>query len=109
MNEINEKEENNEMTNKKEIESIFQLLYQEKIEELSSYILNEQNEIWNIKREDDITILHSSCVLDKSYIIQTIIEKIKTRLHINLEDSLSLEDKNKNMEIFKNFIKLNRF
>ena len=87
-----------------EVEELFQLIYQEKIEELISFILNEKNEIWNIKRGDDITILHSACVLDKTYIIETIIDQTKKRLKLNSKDSLSNEEKIKNENIFKNFI-----
>ena len=49
-------------------------------------------------------MLHSACVLDKSYIIEIIIVEIKKRLHINEEDSLSNEEKSKNEQIFKDFI-----
>ena len=87
-----------------EIDKIFDLIYQEKIEDLISFISNEKNEIWNIKKEDNITLLHSACVLDKTYIIETIIVEIKKRLHINEEDSLSYEEKSKNEQIFKDFI-----
>ena len=87
-----------------EVEDIFKLIYQEKIDDLISFISDEKNEIWNIKRGDDITLLHSACVLDKSYIIEAIIKETKNRLHLNNKDSLSNEEKEKNKEIFKNFI-----
>ena len=87
-----------------EVEEIFKLIYQEKIDDLISFISDEKNEIWNIKRGDDITLLHSACVLDKSYIIEAIIKETKNRLHLNNKDSLSNEEKEKNKEIFKNFI-----
>ena len=103
MKEIND-EKNNEKNNILEVESIFQLIYQENIEELTSYILNNKIEIWNIKNEDNLTILHSSCILDKLYIIKNIIEQIKKRLGINSEDSLLSEEKDKNIKIFQNFI-----
>ena len=87
-----------------EIEELFQLIYQEKLEELISYISNEKNEVWNIKRGDDLTLLHSACVLDKSYIIEKIIEQTKKRLKLNSENSLSDEEKLENEKIFYNFI-----
>ena len=87
-----------------EIENIFQMIYQEKIKELSSYILNEKNEIWNIKRGDNITMLHSACVFDNYKIVKTIIEQTKKRLNLTPESSLSNEEKLENEKIFKNFI-----
>jgi ankyrin repeat protein len=87
-----------------EIEKIFQLIYQEKLKELSSYILNEQNEIWNIKRGDNVTILHSACVFDNYKIVKIIVELTKKRLKLTPESSISNEEKEKNEKIFKNFI-----
>ena len=87
-----------------EIENIFQMIYQEKIKELSSYILDEKNEIWNIKRGDNITMLHSACVFDNFKIVKTIIEQTKKRLNLTPESSLSNEEKLENEKIFKNFI-----
>ena len=88
----------------KEIDEIFQLVYQDKMEDLISFIINEKNEIWNIKRGDNITILHSACVLDKPHIIETIIKQLKVRLNLISENSLTNEEKAKNEEIFKNYI-----
>lgn len=87
-----------------EIEKIFQLVYQEKIQELSAFILDKNNEIWNVKRGDNITILHSACVFDNLKIVKTIIEQTKKRLNLTNESSLSNEEKSKNEKIFKNFI-----
>ena len=87
-----------------EIENIFQLIYQEKIKELSAYILNENNEIWNIKRGDNITILHSACVFDNYKIVRTIVNQTKKRLNLTQESSLSDEERIKNEKIFKDFI-----
>ena len=87
-----------------EIEKIFQLIYQEKIKELSSYILNEQNEIWNIKRGDNVTILHSACVFDNYKIVKIIVELTKKRLKLTPESTLSKEEKEIHEQIFKNFI-----
>ena len=62
-----------------EIENIFQMIYQEKIEELSLFILNEKNKVWDIKRGDDLTLLHSACIFDKTNIVETIVNDTKKR------------------------------
>ena len=87
-----------------EVDDIFKLIYKEKLDDLVSYISNEQNEIWNIKRGDDITLLHSACVFDKSEIIEIIIKETKNRLKLNNENTLTNEEREKNKEIFNNFI-----
>lgn len=87
-----------------ETKEIFQLIYDEKIEELINYISSDKNEVWDIKRGDNITLLHSVCVLDKTHIIEVIIKQTKIRLNINFNNSLSNEEKEKNKEIFINFI-----
>ena len=87
-----------------EIEKIFKFIYDEKINELSSFILSEKNEIWNIKRGDNITLLHSACVIDKFKIVQIIIEQTKKRLKLTNDSSLSGEEKTNNEKIFKDFI-----
>ena len=87
-----------------EIEKIFQMIYQEKLKDLSSYILNEKNEIWNVKRGDDITMLHSACVFDNYKIVRIIVELTKKRLKLSQEFSLSNEEKERNEKIFKYFI-----
>ena len=88
----------------KEIDDIFQLIYEEKKEELIEFILDDNNEIWKIKRGDNITLLHSACVLDKTDIIEIIINETKKRLHLNLMGSLSSEEQSKNEKIFKDLI-----
>ena len=106
MKENNQEQQKLERTSSctSEIENIFQLIYKEKIEELSSYILDDKNEIWNVKRGNEITILHSACIFDKMNVVETIINNLKKRLHISPEDSLPSEEKSKNENIFKNFI-----
>ena len=80
-----------------EIDSVFQLVLHEKYKELFNYILDEKNEIWNIKKGDDINILHSACVLDNFKMVKLIIETTKKRL--------KLEQKNEaNQKIFNDFI-----
>ena len=87
-----------------EVEKVFTLVSQENIEELTKYILNEQNQIWNLKRGEDLTILHNACAIDKTNVVETIIEQTKKRLKLSPEFSLSKEEKSQNLEIFKNFI-----
>ena len=72
-----------------EIENLFNLVSQEKIEELTNYILSEDNQVWNMKKGEGITILHNACVLENEKIVQTIIEQTKKRLQLISDDSLS--------------------
>ena len=87
-----------------EIENIFNLLSQEKIDELTNYILNENNQVWNLKRGEGITLLHNACIVDKFNVVETILEQTKKRLHLTSDDNLSQEEKSKNEQIFKDFI-----
>ena len=87
-----------------QIEKVFNLLSEENIEELASYILSEDNEIWNLKRGEDLTILHNACAIDNTKIIELIINETKKRLKLTKKFSLSQEEKNRNEEILKNFI-----
>ena len=41
-----------------EIDKVFKLVMHEKYKDLYNYILDKKNEIWNIKKGDDINILH---------------------------------------------------
>ena len=87
-----------------EVENIFKLISEEKIEELTEYILNEKNEIWKVKRVDDLTVLHNACAIDKTRMAETIIEQTKKRLKLNSESILSPEERENNETIFKDFI-----
>ena len=87
-----------------EIDSVFQLAIYEKYKELSDYILDKKNEIWKIKKGDDITLLHSACVSDNFKLVKLIIESTKKRLNLISENSLSQEEKINNENIFKDFI-----
>ena len=80
-----------------EIDKVFQLLIHDKQKELYDYILNPLNEIWNIKKGDDITVLHSACVMDNFKLVKLIIESTKKRLDL-------IQDKNTKEKIFKDFI-----
>ncbi len=87
-----------------EIEKIFNMVSEEKTEELKDYILNEENEIWNVKRGEDLTILHNVCAIDKTKMAEIIILQTKKRLHLTKDSTLLEEEKSENIEIFKNFI-----
>ena len=87
-----------------EIENVFTLVLEEKIEELTNFILSGENEIWNIKRGEDLTVLHNACALDKTNVIETIINQTKKRLKLNADSSLSEDEKRANEKIFKGFI-----
>ena len=90
---------------KPEVESAFNLISQENIEELKEFILDEGNEIWNLKRLEDLTILHNACAMDKQKLVEIIIEYTKKRLKIDKNNNtLSNEEKKNNEEIFKDFI-----
>ena len=88
------------------VENVFSYISQEQIEELTAYILDENNQIWNLKRGEDLTVLHNACAIEKLKVVETIIEQTKKRLKIDKDnkDSLSEEEKTQNEEIFKNFI-----
>jgi len=87
-----------------EIENVFSLISEEKIDELKDYILNENNKVWDIKKIEGITLLHNACILDKTNVIETIIKQTKIRLHLTNDSSLSEEEKAENEKIFKDFI-----
>ena len=88
------------------VEKVFKYVSEENIGELTAYILNEENHIWEIKRGEDLTVLHNACAIDKTKVIETIIEQTKIRLKLNKDnqDKLSEKEKSQNKEIFKNFI-----
>ena len=88
---------------KPEVESAFNLISQENIEELKEFILDEGNEIWNLKRLEDLTILHNACAMDKQKLVEIIIEYTKKRLKIDKNNNtLSNEEK----KIMKKFLKI---
>ena len=89
---------------KPEVQNLFDLLMQDKLEELSSQILDEKIEVWNMKKGDNVTILHTACVFEKFNLVKLIIDNLKKRLHLLPESSLSSEEKSKNEKIFNEFI-----
>ena len=89
---------------KPEVQNLFDLLMQDKAQELSSQILDEKIEVWNMKKGDNVTILHTACVFEKPNLVILIIDNLKKRLHLTPESSLSPEEKSKNEKIFNDFI-----
>ena len=87
-----------------EIDKVFKLVMHEKYKDLYNYILDKKNEIWNIKKGDDINILHSACVLDNFKFVKLIIEATKKRLELISEKPISPEKKENSEKIFKDFI-----
>ena len=87
-----------------EIDKVFKLVMHEKYKDLYNYILDKKNEIWNIKKGDDINILHSACVLDNFKFVKLIIEATKKRLELISEKLISPEKKENSEKIFKDFI-----
>jgi len=88
-----------------QMESVFALVRDEKIDELISFISKEENKIWNYKNNESLTLLHNACILDKAKVVETIVEQTKKRLNLIPEDSsLEEEEKAKKLQIFKEFI-----
>ena len=87
-----------------EIDKVFQLVIHEKYKDLSDYILDKKNEIWKVKKGDDITVLHSACVLDNYKLIKLIIDSTKKRLDLISEKPISTELKEANEKILHDFI-----
>ena len=87
-----------------EYNEIFDSLSSKDTEKISQFILNKDINAWEVKKSENLTILHNACAIDNTNIIITIIEKMKIRLGLDKEDNLSPEEKSKNEEIFKEFI-----
>ena len=87
-----------------EVEKVFTFVSQEKGEELTTYILDKENKIWDLKRGENFTILHNACAIDKLNMVEIIVEQTKKRLKLTKDYSLSEKEKSENEEIFKNFI-----
>ena len=60
--------------------------------------------ICEIKKSKNLTILHNACDIDKTEVLITIIEKMKTRLVLDNKNNLTPEEKSQNEKIFKDFI-----
>ena len=84
-----------------ELEKVFKFVLEEKIEDLTSYILNEENEIWNLTIDEDLTVLHKACAYDKTKVIEAIIEQTKIRLKLTSNFSLPQQIKLKMRKFLK--------
>ena len=87
-----------------EYDEIFDSISANDINKISQFILNKDNKIWEIKKPENLTVLHNACALDKTDVIITIIEKTKIRLGLDNKSNLSPEEKSENEKIFKDFI-----
>ena len=90
--------------NSKDKKELFKLIDNYNYKELSSYIQDKNNEIWNIFIEDNKNCLHYTCEKGDEKMIVFIIIQLKIRLGIN--DCFNNKSDNliKNINIFKYFI-----
>ena len=87
-----------------EYDEIFDSISANDINKISQFILNKDNKIWEIKKPENLTVLHNACALDKTDVIITIIEKTKIRLGLDNKSNITSEEKSQNEKIFKDFI-----
>ena len=108
-------EKTNTLTRKQRFEAedseyseIFESISSNNIQKLNEFILNKKIKIWEVKKSDNLTILHNACAMDKTNIVINIIHKMKIRLGLDNNndnnDNISTEEKSKNEKIFKDFI-----
>ena len=88
----------------KENKKIFELIDNDKFQELSSFIQDEENEIWNIYTEDKKNLLHYACEIGKEKIIKLIITQLKIRLGINTYFNNINDNFSNSLSLFKYFI-----
>ena len=87
-----------------EYDEIFDSISANDINKISQFILNKDNKVWEIKKPENLTVLHNACALDKTDVIITIIEKTKIRLGLDNKSNITSEEKSQNEKIFKDFI-----
>ena len=87
-----------------EYDEIFDSISANDINKISQFILNKDNKIWEIKKPENLTVLHNACALDKTDVIITIIEKTKLRLGLDNKSNITSEEKSQNEKTFKDFI-----
>ena len=87
-----------------EYDEIFDSISANDINKISQFILNKDNKIWEIKKPENLTVLHNACALDKTDVIITIIEKTKIRLGLDNKSNITSEEKSQNEKTFKDFI-----
>ncbi len=49
-----------------EYDEIFDSISANDINKISQFILNKDNKIWEIKKLENLTVLHNACALDKT-------------------------------------------
>ena len=89
---------------KDEKPKLFELIDDYNYTELSSYIQDQNNEIWNILIEDNKNCLHYTCEKGMDKMIIFIITQLKIRLGINSNFITKNDTYDKNMNLFKYFI-----
>ena len=72
-----------------EYDEIFDSISANDINKISQFILNKDNKIWEIKKPENLTVLHNACALDKTDVIITIIEKTKIRLGLDNKSNIT--------------------
>jgi len=87
-----------------EYDEIFDSISANDINKISQFILNKDNKIWEIKKPENLTVLHNACALDKTDVIIIIIEKTKIRLGLDNKSNIASEEKSQNEKTFKDFI-----
>ena len=88
----------------KENKKIFELIDNDKFQELSTFIQDEENEIWNIYTEDKKNLLHYACEIGKETTIKLIITQLKIRLGINSYFNNINDNFSNSINLFKYFI-----
>ena len=88
----------------KENKKIFELIDNDKFQELSTFIQDEENEIWNIYTEDKKNLLHYACEIGKEKMIKLIITQLKIRLGINSYFNNINDNFSNSINLFKYFI-----
>ncbi len=88
----------------KDQKELFKLIDNNNYKELSSYIQDKNNDIWNIFIEDNKNCLHYSCEKGDEKMIIFIIIQLKIRLGINDHFNNKSDSLIKNINIFKYFI-----
>ena len=83
---------------------LFDLIDDYNYKELSSYIQDNKNEIWNILIEDNKNCLHYTCEKGNEKMVIFIITQLKIRLGINSNFIKGDEISEKNINLFKYFI-----
>ena len=89
---------------KEEKPKLFELIDDYNYIELSSYIQDKNNEIWNILIEDNKNCLHYTCEQGNDKMIIFIITQLKIRLGINSNFITNNDAYDKNINLFKYFI-----